>query len=145
MNTIQIYQELKKDHYANKIFKSVYARDQLPYKFRKPCAFVVNTHKSNQPGQHWLAFYFDNNGSCEFFDSFGLHPSRYNFNDYILKNSNSFKYNNNQIQHASSSYCGHYCVYFIMLKARGVSLETIQKIFSDSNQLKNDSLIKNLL
>ncbi len=67
MNTIQIYQELKKDYYANKIFKSVYARDQLPYKFRKPCVFVVNTHKSNQPGQHWLAFYFDNNGSCEFF------------------------------------------------------------------------------
>jgi hypothetical protein len=55
MNTIQIYQELKKDHYANKIFKSVYI--QLPHKFRKPCAFVVNTHKSNQPGQHWLAFY----------------------------------------------------------------------------------------
>ena len=37
-----------------------------------PSSFIVNTDTSGEPGTHWL--YYDINGNCTFFDSFGQHP-----------------------------------------------------------------------
>jgi hypothetical protein len=58
-----------------KSFAGVFAADQLPNKLiEKPVSMVVNTHKSNMPGEHWVAIYVNENGFGEYFDSFGMAP-----------------------------------------------------------------------
>jgi hypothetical protein len=40
-----------------------------------PSSYVVNTDRLGKQGQHWRALFFDNNGKCTFFDSFGHSPA----------------------------------------------------------------------
>jgi len=68
MNTLEINNSLKKF----KTFLGAFPKDKLP-KTRKPCGLIINTDSSNNPGEHWVAIYTDNNCS-EYFDSFGLPP-----------------------------------------------------------------------
>lgn len=91
LNSLQIFQELKKDLYSKHVFKNVVARNRLPKYIKYPSAYVINTHNHNQPGEHWLAIYFDNKRNCEFFDSYGLSPNFYNFEKSLKKLSNNIK------------------------------------------------------
>ena len=86
MNTLEITQCLKKDPYAKAIFKQVVPRDKLPNvpRLGYPSAFVINTQPSNMRGEHWLAVYYDKQGFCTFFDSYGMRPSFYNLYLQIL-------------------------------------------------------------
>ncbi|KAF2880316.1 hypothetical protein ILUMI_25858 [Ignelater luminosus] len=52
----------------------VCASDQLPTKISKPCTVIANTDPSFRPGQHWNAFFIDENGYGEYFDSSGRPP-----------------------------------------------------------------------
>lgn len=142
LNSNQIFFEIKQDMYAKNIFKKVLARDEIPRRVIYPSAFVINNQKRNQPGQHWLAVYYDKNGSCEFFDSFGMHPSFYGLEKLIRY---PFNYNKIQLQSNNSYYCGYYCIYFILLKSRGFSLDQIISLFSQKNLKFNDLIIKNLI
>jgi hypothetical protein len=50
-----------------------------------------------------------------------------------------------QIQDIDSNACGYFCIYFILLKSRGFSLEHISRLFSESNFILNDYLISHIL
>lgn len=54
-------------------FYGVLASDQLPRVPVRDVAsmMIVNTHPSNQPGEHWLAIYITDDGIGRFYDSFG--------------------------------------------------------------------------
>src|SRR5689334_20148323 len=119
MNSNQIRRELTSDAYSKRYFKGVLARDQLPNKIKKPAAYIINTENSDKKGEHWLALFYDRNCRCDFFDSFGLHPAFYNLEKYLYKTSSTWQYNKNQLQSLESSYCGNYCIYFILLRSRG--------------------------
>jgi hypothetical protein len=41
--------------------------------------------KKLKKGQHWLAFLYDINGKCTFFDSFGHSPAFFGLEAYIEK------------------------------------------------------------
>ena len=58
MNTLQIEHLLKKDLKSKAIFKKVCALDQLE-KPTFPSAYVINSDPSSEPGEHWVAVYFD--------------------------------------------------------------------------------------
>ena len=64
----------------------VYARDELPdlQHTELPFALVFNTQPKDNPGQHWLAIYAPSNSPTEFFDSFGMPPSFYDFSKSIF-------------------------------------------------------------
>ena len=97
LNTFDILKAITSDEFARFDFKGVVPRDKLPQKVTYPTSIVMNTHKSSQSGEHWLALYYDENGMCSFFDSFGMDPDFYGLKDYIyIKEngntiSNSFK------------------------------------------------------
>ena len=109
-----------------------------------PSSLIINTHPRGEPGEHWLAMYFDNNKNCEFFDSFGFTANDYGFDKYINLFSRSYVNNKFQIQNIDSDGCGYYCIYFILLKARGFTLTNINDLFSKSNFKINDFLISNI-
>ncbi len=129
----------KKDDHIKQSFKKVLAKDDVriqmslnesaletlyeeqPFLF--PASFVLNTGTYKQRGRHWQAVYFDIDGNCFYFDSYGHKPEE----DYIrfcekinsLRNRNAnrirFKlhYMTREIQAYNTSVCGEYCIYFL--------------------------------
>ena len=87
------------------------------------CCFILNTHPSDQPGEHWLAFLFNaNTRKLEYFDSFGLSLAMYSaVNAALLSNqllplcvrANS----QGMLQSLSSTVCGHYCIAYLHWRA----------------------------
>ncbi|KAG8223665.1 hypothetical protein J437_LFUL001772, partial [Ladona fulva] len=88
----------------------VNAADTLPVLAERPCAFIASTYPKNKPGEHWVVFFIDGNGVCEYFDSFGEPLIIVHHKMFIKRNSNQSVYNNSSLQSPTSSVCGHYCL-----------------------------------
>ena len=136
MNTNRIERLLNKDHFAKNIFKKACAKDELLH-VNYPSAYVINSHPSSKPGEHWIAVYFDKHGKGEYFDSYGLPPSVNGFTALMERNSKEWVYNDKTLQSLFSTTCGHYCVYFVLYRYRGYSMRDIVSRFS-SNLTEND-------
>jgi hypothetical protein len=80
---------LQKDEYTKGLYIGVLSRDELPSKVKYPACFIINTAPRSHEGEHWLAFYYDEKGHADFFDSYGFPPSMYGFESYIEKTSTS--------------------------------------------------------
>lgn len=146
MNTLDIQKVLKLHKCTKKYFKGVYAIDKIPKKVKsKPAMYVINTDKSNKPGQHWLAIYFSSTGCAEFFDSYGRAPSKYTGLSKFLKlNSKCMIYNTKQIQSSFTGVCGQYCCVFLSTRCKQKSMKNFVKLFNTQNRLENDIKIKQL-
>ena len=123
---------------TRRIFKKVCPKDQLQH-IEYPSAYVVNSHTSSKPGEHWLGIFFDKQGQGEFFDSYGLHPAFNGFATLMNQNSKEWIYNKT-LQSLFSTVCGHFCIYYILFRARGLSMRTIISHFS-TNLTENDRRI----
>ena len=78
-------------------FGGVCSADELPNKVqRRPRLYVVNSDKREQPGTHWMLFYFPKKGPSELFDSLGRAPNFYHgrFKTVLMKNGPKYVYNN---------------------------------------------------
>ena len=137
-NTIE--EILKRDPITNKYFLGVFARNELPQNFSYPACFVLNTEDRTKSGEHWLAIHYNENGYCNFFDSYGLPPAYYKLETYLKKTSSRWTWNMKRVQ-GLSQYCGFYCVFYLLLKCRGRSDEFFEKFNSNLNQ--NDTFISN--
>ena len=141
MNSRQLYLILqsKVDNFCG-----VFPADKVPKKLSKfPVCLVVNTDPSSQPGTHWLAAYIDSMGRGEQFDSFGRVPAKNSPLSQLLTAScgSKWHYNEERIQEYCSSVCGHYCIYFLLQRNRGVPMSEIIRVFSERDYAENDSLI----
>ena len=141
MNSLQIVRVLESDKYSKDKFLGVFARDELPIHVKYPSCLILNTDKRNEPGEHWLAIYYDENKNAEFFDSYGNSPDFYNLTTYLNKTCKKWVANEQRIQGYFSKLCGLYCLFYLHQKCRDVSLKEIQENFKD----KNDELILNFI
>ena len=98
---------------------------------------------STAPGEHWVAMFFNNQRSVEFFDSYDLHPIVYGLTDFLDSHSSSWTYNSKTLQSLISEVCGHYTVYYIF-RSRGCSLSEILTHFSD-NVSVNDKTVEHFI
>ena len=48
-----------------------------------PGSYLVNTDSSTAPGEHWVAMFFNNQRSAEFFNSYSLHPIVHGLTDFL--------------------------------------------------------------
>jgi len=136
MNSLQINSLLSEF----KCFIGTYPLDLLPEKQLKqrPCALIVNTDKSTKPGEHWVAIFLSDNGSAEYFDSFGLMPIHNEILMFLRKNKiKNLIYNSNQIQSITSNTCGAYCVLFVKFKCLKLKFCDLINCFSN-NKYNND-------
>lgn len=143
MNSLQIEKVLKSDLHAKKLFLGVFARDELPTKLKYPSFFILNTHSRSQPGEHWLAIFYDKIGRAEFFDSYGQSPEFYGLKKYLDTTSTNWTYNKKCLQSFFSNYCGLYCLFYLYQKSKGISLFEILNNFENKN--KNDFLINKFI
>ena len=117
-------------------FDGVFSIDRLP---DHPHLLVCNTDPSDKPGRHWIAIYVDDEGRGDFFDSFGRRPSDY-LERYMNRNCLSWNFNDRQLQSIVSKFCGHYCIYFCILRSSGVDMRKIVRSFNSDTGL-NDVLV----
>lgn len=125
-------------------FGGVRPADKLPSKIkRRPRAYIVNTDKSHQPGRHWVAFYFPSRGPAEFFDSMGRPPDFYHkrFKNVLL---NNYIYNDKRLQQYGTRTCGHFCLYYVILRCRGWSMRRIVNTFDFVNLNYNERIVNNI-
>ena len=144
MNTTQVEKALLKDKYVKKHYCGVIPLDFLPKKkLKTSCYFIVNTHKSYQPGEHWLSIYIPKKGPIEYFDSYGLKPSNKEILNFLKRNRNHYIYNNVKIQGINSLNCGKFSIFFIYFRSRNFKMKDYLKFFS-TNKTDNDLFITKL-
>lgn len=144
MDTEQIIRVLSSDPYAKETFLDVFPSDWLPKtrQSKRPLSLVVNTHPHNQPGEHWLAVYLEDQNSGEFFDSYGHPPNSALFPQSIMlflnKNVTGTVFQTKQLQDPQSVACGHHCVFFLHHRSKGLSFEQILKLYYSDDLAQND-------
>lgn len=142
MNTSQLLCALNCDPMLRKEVVGVYSIDEIPSTLQWGQGFITNTDPHHLPGQHWVCCYITSDGQGEFMDSFGQPPSFYSavLFDFFNLNSSSFIYNDVTLQSDNSYVCGYYCLYYLLLRCRGVSIHNILKAFSE-NRISNDCYV----
>ena len=127
LDTRQLHKILTTDQFVRRVFRGVFARDQLPARVVHPSCLIVNTHSSWEPGEHWLAIYYDTDGSCEFFDSYGRSPATYRLHSYLKRTSTRVTWNRTCYQPLDYNACGYYCFLYLMFKCRNYDFDVDKK------------------
>ena len=114
MKTRELYRALKSNPHTNRIYGGIYPCDRLPLRIRRqrPVGIIANTHRAHQPGQHWVAFYFNRQGQTTFFDPYGLPPRHPEFIRFLAQNASTYSYNTRRVQ-GNDTTCGMYCLLFL--------------------------------
>jgi hypothetical protein len=145
MNASVITHILSRDPYTHEWFQGFSSPDlPLPKIKRKPALFVLNTDDSDGPGEHWCVALIRNRNNCEFFDSYGLPPSAYNFESELLKQCKHVSYNEFRVQGTSPT-CGHHCLFYALKRARGLSSVKIYETFYSLDLERNDRMVYNFI
>jgi hypothetical protein len=124
----------------------VFSLDHLPLKrVEVPFYSIINTDVSSAPGLHWISIaIIVKNGKrvIYYHDSLGIVPCLREVIAFInLNYDGSLICNKHQLQSASSSTCGNYCVLFLQHVQGGGAYEDFLKEFGDSPS-QNDRKIK---
>lgn len=79
---------------------------------------------------------------AEFWDSYGQSPEFYSadFEDFLNFNANNWTSNQRMLQSWDSNVCGQYCIYYLVHRCRGFSLNRIVNHFSKNTRV-NDTIV----
>ena len=118
-------------------FIGVYPCDIHPIIKLKHFSIIFNTGDSSTKGEHFIAI-FTNRNSFFYFDSFGKKNTDKNVQVFIEKHAKKKKMyiSKQKIQHDNSSFCGFYCIAFLISKYR--KLKNFRESFSKYGLMKND-------
>ena len=121
-------------------FVGVFACDKIP-DFKSNISMIINTDKSSEPGEHWVAIYIGRN-TIYFFDSIGRDIDGFSdpFRTYIKNMSRDFKVKveSRLLQNFLSNTCGYWCVYYIF--CRTCRIDRFYKYFTDDLYLNEKIL-----
>lgn len=144
MDTTELERFLKNNVITQKTYHGVYPSDLLPRVIKKrPCAIVVNTDPHQEPGQHWLGIYLDNE-KATFFDSYGREPSFYpkSITRFINRNAERLVYHNRQLQDDLAVVCGQHVLYFLYHASRNLSLKDILSHYVNDTIANDDMVVR---
>lgn len=91
-----------------KNFVGVFPLDRLPSILPANAKFIVNTHSSNLPGEHWIAVDITKRAA---FDPLGIHYPHLLYT-YLVKRGILY-FNRFALQSPLSQACGAFCIYFL--------------------------------
>ena len=108
-STFQIHSQLKQK--LGNVFRGVYSLDRLP-DFLQPGAYVVNSHTSNLPGEHWIAIDVRPN-IIRVFDPLGMYypPALVTKLERMIT---PVEYNDIMYQNPLTMLCGNYCIEWLV-------------------------------
>jgi hypothetical protein len=139
MNTHQIARALETNQLTKRLFKNVVSCDRLPPPAEQDGAYVVNTHPSHLPGEHWVVLYYEPT-RVTYFDSYGQPPPKL-LREYLkTTKTKTLYYNQNRIQGFRPA-CGYYCIYYVLTLT---SKDYTMDIFKDNLDF-NDRYVRMLV
>lgn len=132
------------DFFTSKMWKGFLAPD-LKLSEKKsiknpPHLYFVNTAPTYSGGEHWCVLIVRKK-YCEFFDSFGKSPDNYDVLKSIVPQCKKIVYNGDRYQSYLAKTCGHHCIFFSILRARGISNKRIKKLYKKNDYRYNDSMV----
>jgi hypothetical protein len=138
MNTLEINNYMKN----HKNFLGTFPCDKLNFHLPKFCGIIVNTDKSDEPGEHWVAIY---RGDCAiYFDSFGLAPMQEEIIHYLdTVSPNGWVHNTIPFQSIYQDTCGMHCIYFLISMLKFNSFSEYCELFNDTTH--NNDIMSKLL
>lgn len=147
MDGLQLAHLLSMNSETSKYFQGIAMRDskELPGLRTDPSLYILNTDSKYGKGEHWCVAVYEG-GVLEFFDSFGMHPIMYSFQNLLtLKHFDQLVYNQYCFQHFQSHVCGHHCFFFAYQRSRGMSLSQIQCLYNTNDKEENDQMVLNFV
>lgn len=142
MNTLQLNCAINSDRHMKISIKGVYAADEInKVLLSRSEGIIVNSQTHYFYGEHWIVIYINEFNVLEYFDSFGKHPKYlssliWNF----VKQYPKRVINDQRIQGTESTVCGQYCLFYLMCRTRGYTMQDIVKTFSN-NYTSNDTFV----
>ena len=127
-----------------KQFLGCFPRNKLPV-FPKtfPKSFIINTHDSSKPGEHWVALVLFKK-ICFYFDSFGL-PIVDSVIVKYLRRYTKVTFSNTCIQDITSNKCGQFCIAFIQnVRSKRTYSQFVNK-FDLVNLKINDNIVYSVM
>ena len=118
--------------------------DLPPFPKKFPVSMIINTHRKNQPGEHWLAIVLTKQ-KCFYFDSFGVPIMEKIIISYLQQKYKKVTINNECIQHYYSESCGLFCIAFIKHVKSKLGFEEFISKFNLLHLLKNDNIVLKLI
>ena len=140
MNTKQLWCALTMNYYTNPHFNGIYSIDTLQNIKEKPELIICNTDPSDKPGEDWVLFFFDNDGSVDFYNSLGRDINFYGseFLDFVMKfTTKNLKQCMVRTQPINSSLCSQYCLYYALAKCLSYSMKKIVRSMISSEDILN--------
>lgn len=134
--------------YIEKIFKKlpgflgVFSSDNIK-RMKNNNSLIINFDKMSEPGSHFVAV-FKKNNICYYFDSLNLGFVPTDIAGYLVLEDKIINLSSN-IQNINSSYCGFYCILFIL--SMNISEKywiNIDKKFQ-KQKIENDKICINLI
>ena len=130
-------------------FRGCWACDQISkisFDSSRRHQIIVNTGLSSSDGEHFIYLELQVKGNPIFVDSFGTCIE----NEYITKflidrGYKQYSFSRQQIQSPASVYCGFFCIYTALCRAKKYSIEKILSKFSQVNLTSNDALCVKLI
>ena len=134
-------------HETSTALLGVYPADRLPSRLiKRPSLVIINTDTSYRPGKHWLAVYLRGDGRyAEFFDPYGKHYRAYHeaIGVFVERNGSfCVKVQQSQLQNRGSTSCGYFCVFYSLLRANGLTMDYITKLFTEYMNSNEAEMIK---
>lgn len=121
-------------------FIGVFPCDVHPKTKKKNFSLIFNTGKKDSDGEHFIAISVSNK-KVFYFDPFGERPTNDDILKFISSLERTLTWNTTKIQHEASSFCGFYCLAYLVSIKRRVSFSRFKNLFSIQNLKKNDEKV----
>ena len=130
LNTYQIDALLLDDEVCSKMYAGAFPCDEFvrEYDDKTRQLFVVNSHPSNAPGEHWIVVWREGE-KVNFFDSYGIPIQMYPSVAKRLRGKNVVE-TSDRLQGLTPA-CGHYCASFCLFVSRGWSMQEFVNYWLD--------------
>ena len=144
MNTNQLQCAIESDSKMKDSIYGVFASDEISnIQLRPMSGLIANTDVKSLPGQHWIAFYLNTKETLEIFDSYGSSIDQLTlYFQQFLNRYSTIKANGKRLQSKESKVCGQYCLFYLMSRVRGHSMEDVIQTFGN-NYSFNDQFVYN--
>jgi hypothetical protein len=122
-------------------FLGVFACNIVPEIYDYPASLIINTQPLPNSGEHWVAIYISEDGLGTYFDSYGNEPQKIEFVSFLNENCPAGWYHNSTLlQGTTSIKCGEYCVLFVYLRSKRMTMCDIITWFTTNQEINDDVL-----
>ena len=141
MNTLELSLAIEADEHMSKYCLGAMASNQLPRKIRQlPVGMILNLQPLSQKGSHWIAVFIDAEGFGEYFCSYGSKPAE-KFTSFLRNHCYDWTHNQKRVQGLLSSTCGQHCIFYLMLRCRGLTMPEIFARYSSDCDYNDEMVV----